>query len=134
MQNPNGVANEFMSEAPAGAGTTFIKGMEFDNGMDVEVVGMEKFTPENSDYGIKNTYGAGGVVTKENWFVKQGILKEGESFKYKFKVDGVDKSFDNNSLSFYFAFTKVDPAAGDNLHIKRTKNSSTDVKWDITSK
>jgi hypothetical protein len=123
-----GVASEFKTEG----GTNFIKGADFDNGLDVVVVGMSKFTPSNPDYGVKNTYGAGGVMTKENWFVKQGILKEGESFKYTFLVDGVEKQFDNTSLSFYFAFTKIDPAKGAKLNIKRTKNSSTDIKWDIT--
>ena len=130
MENKNvGVAGDFKS---TGGSSSFIKGADFDNGMNVEVVSMAKFTPSNPDYGIKNTYGAGGVVTKENWFVKQGILKEGESFKYTFIVDGEERQFDNTSLSFYFAFTNVDPKKGDKLTIKRTKNSSTDVKWDIT--
>ena len=130
MENNNvGVAGDFKS---TGGSSSFIKGADFDNGMNVEVVSMAKFTPSNPDYGIKNTYGAGGVVTKENWFVKQGILKEGESFKYTFIIDEVEKQFDNTSLSFYFAFTNVDPKKGDKLTIKRTKNSSTDVKWDIT--
>lgn len=124
-----GVASEFKT----GGSSSFIKGAEFDGGLNVEVVGMTKFTPSNPDYGVKNTYGAGGVMTKENWFVKEGLLKEGESFKYTFIVDGVEKEFDNNSLSFYFAFTKVNPAKGAKLNIKRTKNSSTDVKWDITT-
>ena len=126
-ENNEGVANEFKSES---TGTSnYLKGVDFDNGLDVEVVSMQKFTPSNPDYGIKNTYGAGGVVTKENWFVKQGILKEGESFKYKFQVDGIDKEFDNNSLSFYFAFTNKDPKAGDKLNIHRNKKSPTDVVW-----
>jgi hypothetical protein len=130
MTNEQGVAGGFKSEQSTVS--SYLKGVDFDNGLDVVVVSMEKFTPTNPDYGIKNTYGAGGIVTKENWFVKQGILKEGESFKYTFGVDGVKKEFDNNSLSFYFAFTKVDPKAGDKLNIHRNKKSATDVVWSIT--
>lgn len=129
MENENiGVASDFVTEVGSSA---FLKGANFDEGLDVEVVSMSKFTPSNPDYGIKNTYGAGGVVTKENWFVKQGILEEGQSFKYTFIVGETEKEFDNNSLSFYFAFTKVNPKKGDKLNIKRTKNSSTDVEWTI---
>lgn len=123
-----GVASEFKT----GGSGSFIKGADFDGGLDVEVVGMSKFTPKDANYGVKNTYGAGGAMTKENWFVKEGLLKEGESFKYTFIVGGEEKEFDNTSLSFYFAFTKVNPAKGAKLNIKRTKNSSTDVTWAIT--
>lgn len=130
MENTQGVAGAYKNESTGAS--NYLKGVAFDTGLDVEVVSMEKFTPSNPDYGIKNTYGAGGVVTKENWFVKQGILKEGESFKYKFLVDGCEKDFDNTSLSFYFAFTNVDPKKGDKLNISRNKVSSTDVKWTIT--
>lgn len=129
MEKTNGVASEYKSEIPT---SSFLKGTDFDSGLELEVVGMEKFTPENSDFGVKHQYGAGGKVIKENWFVNKGILKEGESFKYKFLVDGVEKSFDNSSLSFYFAFTKVDPEAGSKIHIKRNKITDTKVEWEIT--
>ncbi len=129
MENNQGVASEYRSGSQ---GTTFIKGADFDSGLEVEVVGMEKFTPSNAEYGVKNTYGAGGVVIKENWFVKQGLLKEGESFKYKFKVGDVDKTFDNSSVGFYFAFTNKNPNAGDKIVIKRDKVSNSEVNWSIT--
>lgn len=128
MENKQGVANEFKSEAPV---SNFLKGADFDGGLELEVVGMEKFTPENPDFGVKHQYGAGGKVIKENWFVNKGILAEGQSFKYKFKVDGVEKSFDNSSLSFYFAFTKVDPEIGRKISIKRNKITDTKVEWEI---
>lgn len=129
MEN-KGVASEFKTEGTGGL--TYIKGAEFDSGMNVEVVSMTKFTPENPDYGVKNTYGPGGVVTKEHWFVKNGVLKEGESFKYTFKIGDEVREFDNSSLSFYFAFTKIDPLAGDTLSIKRNKKTETQVDWEIT--
>jgi len=127
QENNVGVASGYKTEG----GTNFIKGADFDSGMTVEVVGMTKFTPSDPKYGVKNQYGAGGVLTKENWFIKQGLLEEGDSFKYTFKVDGVEKSFDNSSLSFYFAFTNLDPKVGDKISIKRDKKSQTEIEWSI---
>lgn len=125
-----GVADDFVVETSGGS--SFLKGADFDSGLDVEVVGMEKFTPSDPKYGVKNTYGAGGVVTKEHWFVSKGILEEGQSFKYSFIVDGVEKKFDNSSLSFYFAFTNLNPDKGDRINIKRKMESQTKVSWFIT--
>ena len=127
-----GVASEYVGESTGG--NKFMKGAEFDAGIDVEVVSMKKFTPKDQQYGVKNVYGAGGVVTKKNYFVDKGLLEEGESWKYTFKVDGEEREFDNNSCSFYFAFTKKNPKAGDKLNIKRTKNSPTDVVWALMDK
>lgn len=126
----SGVADGLKPENQGGG--NFLKGADFDGeGLVLEVVGMEKFSPADSKYGIKNTYGAGGVVTKENWFIKQGILTEGQSFKYSFLVDGIEKAFDNSSLSFYFAFTNLNPAKGDKILIKREMKSQTQVNWTI---
>lgn len=130
MENNNGVATAYKSEESDGGGV-FLKGSSFDEGLTLTVVGMDKFTPANAEYGVKNTYGPGGVVTKENWLVKKGILKEGESFKYRFIQDGINKEFDNHSLAFYFAFTNVNPEATDTVFIKRTMKSKTDVEWEI---
>jgi hypothetical protein len=126
-----GVASEYKQE---GSESSFLKGADFDKeGLVVEVVGMEKFVPSDPKYGIKNTYGAGGVVTKENWFIKQGILEEGQSFKYSFIVDGVEKAFDNSSLSFYFTFTNLNPSRGDKILIKRNLISQTNVEWTVVA-
>ncbi len=130
LNSSQGVASGFKTEG----GSNFLKGFDFDSGLEVEVVSMDKFTPKDSQYGIKNTYGAGGVVTKQNWFIKQGILAEGESFKYTFVVDGVEKAFDNSSLSFYFAFTNLDPKKGDKVLITRNKISPTNVEWSLIIK
>lgn len=126
----NGVASQYKTESSGGS---FLKGVDFDgNGLTLEVISMDVFTPENPKYGVSNSYGAGGVVTKENWFVSKGILKEGESFKYRFILNGVEKEFDNNSLSFYFAFTNVNPKRGETVTIKRNVISQTQVEWSIT--
>ena len=130
MENNSGVASAYKTE-DTGSGGTFLKGVDFDSGLTLTVVGMDKFTPENPEYGVKNTYGPGGVIVKENWLVKKGLLKEGESFKYRFILDGSNKEFDNHSLSFYFAFTRVNPEATDTVFIKRTMKSKTDVDWEI---
>lgn len=128
-ENNVGVASDFISESQ---GSKFLKGSDFDSGLDVEVVSMSKITPSNSDFGVKNIYGAGGSLVKQNWFVKEGILEEGQTFAYTFNVDGEEKVYDNSSLSFYFAFTKKNPKVGDKLNIKRIKNSNTDVEWVLT--
>lgn len=123
---------ENIEESNAGTGR-FMKGADFDGeGQIVTVVGIEKFVPADAQYGIKNTYGAGGVVVKQNWFVKEGILEEGQSFKYRFTQDGANREFDNNSVSFFFAFKQANPAEGETVLIKRNKISNTDVKWVIT--
>lgn len=110
----------------------FIKGTEFDEGLKLKFVKMEKFTPEDPQYGVKNVYGAGGVVEKENWFVKEKKLEEGESWKYYF-IDGEkNREFDNNSVRFYFAVENAKLSEGDEVEIKRVKNSNTDIVWTIT--
>lgn len=129
MDNPRGVAEEYRLESDGG---NFLKGSDFDGvGLVVEVVGMEKFMPSDDKFGVKNQYGAGGVVTKVNWFIKQGILEEGYSFKYIFLVNGIEKRFDNSSLSFYFAFTHLNPTKGEKISIQRNKKSQFETEWKI---
>lgn len=130
-----GIMDEFKKEGDSGevaTGSRFLKGVDFDvEGQILTVVGMEKFVPENSEYGIKNVYGAGGKIVKENYFVKEGILEEGQSFKYRFTQGDMPKEFDNSSVSFFFAFSNLNPNEGDEVSIKRNKKSSTDVEWTL---
>lgn len=111
----------------------FIKGVEFDGeGLVLEFVKMDKFTPIDAKYGVANQYGPGGVVTKENFFVKNKKLAEGESFKYSFKEGDKEREFDNNSVRFFFAYEKANLQPGEKVTIKRNKKSTTDVEWTIT--
>lgn len=120
-------------EGAEGTSKRFVNSKDFDNGMTLLADGMEVFTPEEAKYGVKNEYGAGGVIIKENFFVKKGILKEGESFRYTFKtVEGGEVVFENNSASFYFAFTKVNPDLGDKLSIQRNSISQFEIDWKIS--
>jgi hypothetical protein len=110
----------------------FIKGADFDGeGLVLEFVRSEVFTPMDAKFGASHNYGPGGVITKENYLVKNGKLKEGESFKYYFKDGEQEREFDSNSVGSYFAFSKADLKGGEKLHIKRNKVSNMDVKWDI---
>lgn len=128
QETTTGVADAFIFEGE----TDFLKGADFDGvGKAVEVVSMGKFTPTDIKYGVRNEYGPGGIVTKENYFVKNGLLKEGETFQYTFKENGVVKKFDNSSVSFYFAFTRANPKAGQVVTIKRDKEAETKVNWTI---
>lgn len=128
MEERQGVSSRFKVVSES----NFLKGVDFDGeGLILEVVGMDKIVASDPKFGIKNEYGAGGVVTKENWFITNDLLEEGETFRYTFKQAGVEKTFDQSSVGFYFAFTNKDPKAGEIVSIKRTKKSNTDVKWDI---
>ena len=136
MEEDKNVADEFIVPRKE---SSFLRGVDFDgNGKTLEVVKMEKFTPalgkDKKNYGVANVYGPGGTIIKENWFVKNGLLKEGESFKYTFKDGEMEKSFDNSSLGFYFTFIKAELVAGDMVTIKRNKISETKVEWEIIKK
>lgn len=126
-----GVADGMIVEG----GSSFIKGADFDGaGLTLEVVSMAKYTPEDPKYGANHTYGAGGKMTKENWFVKNELLSEGDTFRYTFLDEGEERVFDNSSVGFYFAFTKVNPKKGDTVFIKRDKKSDTKVDWTVEVK
>lgn len=130
-----GFENEAGSEREGPA--PFIKGMEFDGeGLTLEVVGMEKYTPElgadGKDYGAKSTYGPKGVLVKENYLVSKKVLEEGQTLKYRFLQDGKPRYFDNCSVSFFFAVTKAELKPADKVLIKRNKISSTNIEWSIT--
>lgn len=110
----------------------FIKGAEFDGeGLTLEYIKTEVFTPDDAKYGAKHTYGAGGKIEKENWLVMKGHLKEGEAFKHYFKDGEQDREFDSNSVGCYFAFSKAALTEGQKVKIKRNKITNTDVKWSI---
>jgi hypothetical protein len=110
----------------------FLKGIEFatEKGLELEVVNMEVITPSDVKFGVSHTYGAGGIITKENWLVKTGVLNEGQSLRYNFIKDGVSKYFDNHSASFFIAMSGAKVETGDNVLIKRTGESK-DTKWTI---
>lgn len=128
MEERQGVSSRFKIASES----NFLTGADFDGeGLVLEVVGMDKVVASDPKFGIKNEYGAGGVVTKENWFIKNELLEEGDTFRYTFKQGGVEKIFDQSSIGFYFAFTHLDPIGGEILSIKRNKISNTNVKWDI---
>lgn len=134
MDNYKAMGGSESVDGETGGVSRFMKGADFDGeGQKVVVVGIESFMPADAQYGIKNIYGVGGVVAKANWFIKEGILEEGQSFKYKFTQDGAVKEFDNNSVSFFFAFKQANPEEGAKITIKRNKISNTDVKWSITT-
>lgn len=128
-----GVLDEVTSGLPEESTSRFLRGADFDgDGQILTVVGVEKFKPENPKYGVKNTYGAGGVLEKKHWFIDKGLLEEGESFKYRFTQNDLPKEFDNSSLSFFFAFKDANPEQGQIVTIKRNKKSDQDIEWTIT--
>jgi hypothetical protein len=135
-ETKGGVADAFIfDDAGTGSERTYLKGADFDGkGLVLEVVGMEKSTPQDPKFGVSHSYGAGGKIVKENWFVKNGILKEGETFTYRFKQDGAYRNFDNGSVGFYFAFTRANPKPEEVVLIARNKVTDTNVEWKIEKK
>ena len=125
-ENNVGVADEFVVERQS----SFLKGADFDGGLTLEIVKMEKFVPADKKYGVHN-YLVDGAI-KENWFIKSGLLKDGETFRYTFKSGDSEKTFDNCSLGFYFKFVEAELKAGDTVVIKRDKKGPTTVDWEIT--
>jgi len=140
MSITDGFGFESNEEVKGDGATPFLKGSDFDGeGQVLEVIGMEVFTPKlgknGEDFGVKNTYGKGGVLEKENYLLKAGVLKEeGQALKYTFKQEGVDKFFTNNSVSFFFAVNNAKLETGDIVTIKRNKISNTNVQWSIIKK
>ena len=121
-----------------GESVAFLKGVDFDGvGQVLEVVAINSFTPakgkNGEDFGVKNIYGAGGKLEKENYLVKIGVLKEGDALKYSFKQGGLDKFFTNNSASFFLAVKSANLENGDVVKIIRHKKTNTDVKWEISN-
>ncbi len=120
-----------------GNSLSYIKGSDFDgNGLKLTVVGMEVITPtkgtNGEDYGAKNTYGVGGKLEKENFLIKKGVLKEGQSFRYNFTQDNIERYYDNSSVGFFFAVKEAKLEKGDIVNISRDKISNFNVKWSIT--
>lgn len=130
------ITNEFFpeSEQVNDGVAPFFRGTDFDGEGEkgLVVVGLEAFTPNDAQYGAKNTYGAGGIMVKENYLVKEKVIKEGESLKYKFTQDGKDRYFENHSVGFFFAVKNANLEAGDVVNISRVKKSPTDIVWTIT--
>lgn len=130
------ITNEFFpeSEQTTDGVAPFLRGTDFDGDgqKDLIVVGLEAFTPDDAKYGANNTYGAGGIIVKENYLVKEKVIKEGQSLKYKFTQDGKDRHFNNHSVGFFFAIKNANLEPGDVVNISRVKKSATDVAWTIT--
>lgn len=115
---------------------SYIKSVEFDEGLGLTYLRTEVFTPNKGangeDFGAKHKYGAGGVIEKENWLIKEGKLKEGESFRYIFKDGDMERHFDNASIGFWIAMNNIKPEENRILQIKRIKGKTNfDITWEI---
>ena len=111
----------------------FIKGAEFDGGLKLKFIKMEKFTPVDDKFGVRNSLNKDNSI-KENHFIKEGKLVAGESWKYYF-IDGEkNREFDNNSVRFYFAIENAKLVEGDMVEIKREikDGDKTNIIWTIT--
>lgn len=82
------------------------------------------------------------IVDKEKFgadmdsiFVKQGLLEEGQAFKFTLSdpETGAEREFETTSAPFYRAMNAVNPKAGDLVLIKR-EGDGPKTKYFITKK
>lgn len=114
-----GVVPDDIKEAAASAGGgKFIKAEEFEGkGLVLKVKSFEKIKSKNPKFG----------ANEKDALMDQGILKEGETFKYSFESGENDgdgfpeqRTVESKSLALFIAFSECDPEAGDWVRISKT--------------
>lgn len=95
-----------------------IKAAEFEAGLTLEFVGVEK---------IKSQYGA----AEDSSIVERGILEESEQFVYTFKdMDGDVRKLYSTSFPFLIAMNQAELNVGDQILITR-KGKLKDTKYTV---
>lgn len=95
-----------------------IKAAEFENGLTLEFVGVEK---------VKSQYGA----AEDSSIVERGILEEGEQFVYTFKdSDGDTRKLYSTSFPFLIAMNQAELNIGDTVLITR-KGKLKETKYTV---
>jgi hypothetical protein len=89
----------------------YLKGADFVEPKILTVNAFEVFTPKDPQYGAK----------EDNSLVKKGLLKAGDVFRYSFKDEFGDViNYDTHSIRLYYAFSAVNPEAGQQVKIWKT--------------
>lgn len=117
---------EDVQEAADKIESEWISPKEFDNGLILQMVKpLEKMKSVNPKYGAK----------ADNFLVKNGILEEGETFRYVFKTaKGNERKIDTNSSPFFIAFKQAtnesEFGVGDWAEITRT-GETTETRYTV---
>jgi len=99
----------------------FLKGSDFEEGLKLEIVSVEKIKASKSKYGANEL----------DYLYKSKILEKGETFRYTFLLNGEEKIFDSKSAVFFIAFKNVNPETGDKVHIQR-EGEGIDTRYEIS--
>ena len=100
-----------VEEALNNAGGAWIKGVEFEGGLVLQVMKVEKVRPNNPKYGAE----------EKNYLVKEEILEEGETFRYHFRdTEGNERQHDSSSAPMCIGFQQANVEPEDWVMITRT--------------
>lgn len=119
-----GIASSFGNNREGSSSNLkFLKGDDFEKGVELKVVGMEK---------IKANEGFGATIA--DYLCKEGIIEEGETFRYRFtqetEGEDIEKIYDTKSAVFFISMKECDPDNGDVVKITRT-GKLRDTKYNI---
>lgn len=98
--------DEQTKKALANMGGSFLKGSDFEGGLELQFKSVEK---------IKGRYGA----ESDSYAVEKGILEEGQSFRFHFSSPSGEKTFDTSSMPFVIAMNQVEIGENDWVKIVR---------------
>lgn len=100
-----------VQEALNNAGGAWVKASEFEGGLTLQVIKVEKVRPNNPKYGADD----------KNYLVKEEILDEGETFRYHFKdAEGNERQHDSSSAPMCIGFQQANVEPEDWVKITRT--------------
>lgn len=100
-----------VAEALSKTGGKFIKAAEFEKGLTLQIVKVEKIKAMNQKYGAE----------EKDYLVKEEILGVGETFKYVFKdAEGNEREHDSASAPMCIGFQQAQVEPGDWVKITRT--------------
>lgn len=100
-----------VSEAADRAGGYFVKGVEFEKGLTVQAVKVEKVKASNPKYGAQ----------EKDKICQQEILEEGETFEYTLQTpEGEERKLNSSSFPLFIGFRQAEIEPNDWVKITRT--------------
>lgn len=109
----------FKEKYPSEEGESkYLKSVDFEKGLEVEFIGEEKVKSNNPEYG----------ANEADYLFKQNLLGKGETFRYCFIVEGMEKFYDSKSAVFFISMKNADPNVNEGLHIQKVGEKK-DTKW-----
>lgn len=90
---------------------------------DFEGEGLEVVIRDNMEIvqARSKEYGANQLDT----LYKNGVLKEGQTIKWKFVIENEEKDYETKSMAFFIAMKQTNPIINDVIHITATGEKTT---------